>query len=307
VVEHHDELVTAHEECAHGSAHEWPRLWSPVVDAESVLQADLSRRGVRIVGDLSEPQIVDLTLRYAVWIPVDTYVDAPWLAPFAVRRFRARTDDRAPGPARDLWGFPDEDGYFTDDNSLIKGTFRNRRVRPDSPYGSAKLSKGMVCCHVWAGTTGDPLLFSFVPNLVWVPRSLAGYTDGHLAGAPHAVHETLKRAAIGRYREVQVQAAHDRVEMAWQRLGDGIQPLHVPQHEFDVDGQIVDLVHRRLDRLIELLEASLGERPPSKRRFSKRYHGGVGSGIDRTLPAVRDAVPEDRRRRLLAEMRACRA
>src|SRR4051812_48522188 len=78
------------------------------VDANAVLQAELDRRAIAELKDLSSGEIVDLVLRYAVWIPLATYVRAPWIAPYAVRRIRIRTDPHAPGPKRDLWGLPDE-------------------------------------------------------------------------------------------------------------------------------------------------------------------------------------------------------
>lgn len=140
------------------------------IDADGVLRAELTARGHSDLSTLSSAEIVELVRRYALWLPVDTYRRAPWLAPYAIRRLRNRTDERAPGPKRDLWGFPDENGYFADDNSLIKGVIKNLAVRPAcNPYGSSKLGKGLVCCHVWPATTTEPLLFSFVPNLVCQP------------------------------------------------------------------------------------------------------------------------------------------
>lgn len=164
------------------------------MDADALFQAELHRGGEGDVGELTEDEIVELGLKYAIWLPARTYLETPWLAPFAVRRIRIRTDLNAPGPPRDLWGFPDSAGYFTDDNSLIKGVVRGRRVDgSQSPYGENRLSTGLVCCHVWPGTTTNPLLFSFVPNLVWLPRSLAGFSDAHFRTRdPHLLHFALR-------------------------------------------------------------------------------------------------------------------
>ena len=137
------------------------------IDGDALLGAELSLRGISALADLSTGEIVELVCRYAVWLPVETYLRSPWLAPYAVRRIRSRLDPLAPGPKRDLWGFPDERGYFSDDNSLIKGVVNNLRVNCDqSPYGDRPIGKGMVCCHVWAGTTGNPLLWR-QPHWPW--------------------------------------------------------------------------------------------------------------------------------------------
>lgn len=277
------------------------------MDADAVLWAELHERGITDLDALSDDEVVELALRYAVWIPVDTYVRAPWLAPYAVRKIRIRTDDRAPGEKRDLWGMPDEAGYFTDDNSLIKAVFKNRAVRPaSSPYESGRFRKGMVCCHVWAGTTTDPLLFSFVPNLVWMPRSLAPYSDNHHSGAPHLVHDTLKWVAADRYRSAMPEVAADRVIAAWNRLAPvtGTVPVH-EQLEFDITDQIVKLVDKRLTKLTGFLSTVLADDGARPKRFSRRYHAATGRGIDPTTPPIDHIVTSDALIELLDEMERC--
>ena len=278
------------------------------MDADAVLWAELSQRGITDLDQLSDDEVVNLALRFAVWIPVETFVRAPWLAPFAVRKIRIRNDDRAPGDKRDLWGLPDESGYFTDDNSLIKGMFRNRSVRPNSsPYGAGRLRKGMVCCHVWASTTTDPLLFSFVPNLVWLPRTLAPYSDNHQTADPHPVHNTLKQVALDRYRSVRTGVSAGRVEQAWERLEPVTESVvDHERFEFDVDGQLVNLVDGRLARLTGFLSAVLDGEGARPKRFSRRYHASVGRGIDPTTPPIDRIVNRDNLQRLLDEMESCR-
>lgn len=279
------------------------------MDADAVLWTELHDRRIADLDELSDAEVVGLALRYAVWIPVDTFVRSPWLAPYAVRNIRIRTDDRAPGDKRDLWGLPNEAGYFTDDNSLIKGVFRNCAVRPSSsPYGTGRLRTGMVCCHVWAGTTRDPLLFSFVPNLVWLPRSLAPYSDNHHAAAPHPVHRTLQEVAVDRYLTFTPTVAADRVAAAWSRLAPVNGLAVAPENlEFDVTDQIVKLVEKRLARLTSFLEKVLTEDSGPPKRFSRRYHAGAGRGIDPTTPPISSIVTAALLTDLLKEMRHLQA
>jgi hypothetical protein len=169
------------------------------VDADAHFLSSINQLGISSLEEISESHLVDIALRFAIWPSVATYCDTPWFAPFAIRRIRTRVEPNAPGAKRDLWGLPTESGYFTDDNSLIKSLVRNRPLSPESnPYGNSRITRGVVCCHIWAGTTTQPLLFSFVPNLVWLPKSLASYSDAHSAAKPHPLHDALKQKRITR-------------------------------------------------------------------------------------------------------------
>ena len=278
------------------------------MDANLVLWNELKLRGINSLDQLNESEIVELAIRYAVWIPTETFKKVPWLAPYALRKGRIRSDVRAPGDKRDLWGFPNEDGYFTDDNSLIKGVFRGRGVRPSvSSYGQGRFKRGLVCCHEWAGTTTNPLLFSFIPNLVWLPSSLAPFSDAHLAGEPHQVHKTLKQISSSRYRQLKTEVAQDRVAEAWRSLQSvELQTINHEQYEFEIDSQLIDLVEGRLSRITAFLEAII-ERRDKPQRFSRRYHAGYGKGIDPTTPAIDKVVHADKLEVLLKELRRCQS
>jgi hypothetical protein len=72
------------------------------MDADAELWKQLGSDASKSLYDSSEEVIIDLINRFAIWPSVDTYVKAPWLARFALRRQRHRTDERAPGEKRDL-------------------------------------------------------------------------------------------------------------------------------------------------------------------------------------------------------------
>lgn len=275
------------------------------MDADALLHSELHQRGVSAVAELSDDELVELGLKYAIWLPQQTYIDTPWLAPFAVRRIRVRTDVNAPGPPRDLWGFPDPSGYFTDDNSLIKGVIRGRRVDGICiPYGQEKLSTGLVCCHVWPNTS-DPLLFSFVPNLVWLPRSLAGFSDAHfLSRDPHPLHFALKAASRLRFRGARTHAAL-RTDAAWARLDESpalVETLLAAGGELTNAEGVSGLARRRIERVTYFLDEIIADRRPP-RRVSRRYHAGIGSRIDSSFPAIQSFVPRRDLEQLRAELR----
>lgn len=277
----------------------------PNVDADAVFRNHVESLDYARIEDMKESQLAHLALRFAIWPSVDTYQYAPWLAPFAIRKQRIRIEPNAPGPKRDLWGLPTEQGYFTDDNSLIKGLVLRRPLSPvTSPYGKNRVTKGLVCCHIWSGTTGSPLLFSFTPNLVWLPKSLAAYSDGHLSIEPHLVHHALKQVSRHRYP---LEHSNMRVQKAWSLLDV---PTHIELDEYSCteiqdDGKIAALSINRTNRMIGFLEAVLDQESIAPKRFSKRYHAGVGSGIDKSVNCVQEWLTEDTLRNLLTEMREC--
>jgi len=275
------------------------------VDADAHFLSSVNRLGISSLEEISEDHLVDLALKFAIWPSVATYCDTPWFAPFAIRRIRVRVEPNAPGVKRDLWGLPNESGYFTDDNSLIKGLILNRPLSSESnPYGGSRITRGVVCCHIWSGTTTSPLLFSFVPNLVWLPKSLASYSDAHAAAKPHPIHNALKQISIERYGSI---IRNHRVESAWQLL-DPPTPLilnHIIQTEIADDGKISDLVKKRVKRMIDFLEATLDLNSEMPQRFSKRYHAGIGNGIDKSVWPVQSWLTEEVRLKLLEEMRIC--
>jgi hypothetical protein len=275
------------------------------VDADAHFLSSINRLGFSSLEEMSENQLVDLALKFAIWPSITTYCDTPWFAPFAIRRIRVRVEPNAPGVKRDLWGLPNESGYFTDDNSLIKSLILNRPLSPETnPYGKSRITRGVVCCHIWSGTTTSPLLFSFVPNLVWLPRSLASYSDAHAAAKPHPIHNALKQISIERYGSI---VRNLRVESAWQLLEPPalLSLKQTTQTEIADDGKISDLVKKRVNRITDFLEATLDADSEMPRRFSKRYHAGIGKGIDKSVWPVQSWLTEETRQKLLEEMNTC--
>jgi hypothetical protein len=275
------------------------------MDADFIFNSEIQSLGYSNVDEINPSHLVDLALRFAIWPSVVTYKRAPWLAPFAIRRVRNRVEINASGPKRDLWGLPTESGYFTDDNSLIKSFALKRPLTPVlSPYGTAKVKSGLVCCHIWPRTTHSPLLFSFVPNLVWLPKSLARYSDVHSLQEPHAVHFALQQVSKERYS---TEHSNRRVERAWSLLES---PASAEIGEYSIteindDEKIIALVHKRIHRMIDFLEATLDPDSGLPVRFSKRYHAGVGTRIDKSVWTVQDWLTIEARAELVRELKEC--
>jgi len=272
------------------------------VDADVVFTKYLKSNFDTTVESLKEDEIVSLIVKFGIWMSVDSYKKTPWIARYAIRTPRQRNDNRFPGEKRDLWGTPSMEGYFTDDNSLIKGTYKKMRViGKHNPYGESIITSGLVCCHVWPGTTKDPQLFSFIPNLIWVPKSLSRYTDV-LGNKPiHKIHFILQNCSISRFKSVQVRTGKDDASLAWGKLtpNNKTMPNQISFTEFVSEPKLSTLVHARHNRLIDFLKASLTKPPYRQVKFSARYHLGFGPDIDKSVPKIVDLVDLQKIKELL--------
>lgn len=126
-----------------------------------------------------------------VWMHPDYYTELPVVVPYAVRDSYCRPHN---GSA-DEWGKPNSDGYFRDDNSLIKGIVSSMKVVSKSKWLRGMKGNGFTASHVWREPSDyatshllascRPELNSFVPNLVWLPKQIAKLTDREGSFAQH--------------------------------------------------------------------------------------------------------------------------
>ena len=125
--------------------------------------------------------IVDLS----IWFPPLLYQTLPIFLPYCLRDPSCRSS----GPdGKDEWGSANTEGYLRDDNSLLKGVPHGLRV--SSPnfnhYHKQSLMKGFVASHVWREVvmhgeqtlaSRHPRLYSFIPNVAWLPVQISKLTD----------------------------------------------------------------------------------------------------------------------------------
>jgi hypothetical protein len=220
-----------------------------------------------------------LVLRLGIWLSPDVYRRLPLLVPYA-RRDPTSRGNRATG-APDQWGSPDPQGYFRDDNSLVKGVPRSMRIASSFPlYRSRRMGTGFVAAHVWRSINApesgarNPLTYSFVPNLVWLPVQVAGLSD--LEGS--FVQRLLQRAAIALYRDVEVARSHrELISSIWQLL---------PEPDFDAGVLVPDVAalstfvpdetfFQRRAALITRVARGLTTGLPTGKIISTRYTSGI--------------------------------
>jgi hypothetical protein len=161
-----------------------------------------------------------LVVALGIWLHPSIYQRIPLLVPYAVRDPHSRGNKKLGLP--DAWGSPNKDGYFRDDNSLIKGVPKPLQVKsPSTLYNKRKIGTGFVAAHVWQRfqdgerVARNPLTYSFVPNLVWLPSEVAALTDLHGA----FVQGYTQALAVKIYRDQKVSSSlQPAVEKAWELL-----------------------------------------------------------------------------------------
>lgn len=140
-----------------------------------------------------------LLTRLSVWWSAWGYEQVPVMVPWAIRDRSARYDQ---GP--ESWGAPRADGYFRDDNSIIKKLALPLTVIAPvgHPFAGQKPWRGFTACHIWRTLPGgtvageDPFLYSFMPNLVWLPTAIAPLSDRQESH----VQRVLQRTSLLLYR-----------------------------------------------------------------------------------------------------------
>jgi hypothetical protein len=217
----------------------------------------------------------------SVWWDPKVYESTPVLIPWAVRDPESRGN---PGKGlSDQWGSPNHEGYFRDDNSLVKGLVKSLPViGPKSSYTNGKrLGTGWVAAHIWR-TNGssvlasrDPKLYTFVPNLVWLPRQIAKLSD--IEGSP--VQRALKSISWSLYRDTSlVPGKHRIAERSWKYLPDPEKPTDIDVANLSFFGSPDKTVRMRLQRTYEVLDALRTlerSKPLTTKVVSGRYTAGL--------------------------------
>ena len=221
---------------------------------------------------------IQLIQRTSIWWSAEAYTSLPVIVPWCIRDRACRYDQ---GP--EAWGSPRSDGYLRDDNSIIKKL--PLPISISSPEGSAyhgrKLWRGFTACHIWRDLPdgelagADPWLYSFIPNLVWLPSWLAPLTDRQ-GGDVQAV---LQRTSIALFGSVRVLKPLSKyAENAWRKLPDphlGM-TLQIQQlSKFDPPQAFFVRRLRYLDKFVQGCDDVLNNRPVRGKLICSRYTEGL--------------------------------
>lgn len=247
----------------------------------------------------------ELLVRLGVWWSTAAYERLPVMTPWCVRDRSCRYDQ---GP--ESWGAPRADGYMRDDNSIIKKLpLSTRIVAPEGhPYNTRKPWRGFTACHIWRDLPGgilagtDPWLYSFIPNLVWLPSWLAPLSDRQGS----RVQETLQRTSIEIFRRVTVpEALSHFTESAWSKLPFPPSGETLPVEQlafFDPDEKFFVRRIAYLDKVVAGCSTVLKTGTTGRKLICSRYT----SGLPKLEPAaVREFRADIASYRAALDSRAC--
>jgi len=217
---------------ANGSSHLSRAAIMAEVDGNTImyhyLQKDLRVRNYPMFLSRVIQEVSDL----GIWIHPDDYCKLPILLPFTYRDINCRK--KTSGEKKDSWGAPNlNTGLQKDDNTLIKNFGQHKKHTIESStvsnYAGKSIGKGFKASHVWREideegslASRNNLLFSFCPNLVWLPPELAKLSDREGS----VVQSYLQLISTHIYRDVEVSdALKPFVEKSWQLLEN--KPINV--------------------------------------------------------------------------------
>lgn len=161
------------------------KITSKVVDGNNIIYHYIQKKLLIDDGDLSKELIKKLLTDLSIWLPSDLYKQIPILLPYVIRDSSCR---KSVNNLCEEWGSSNSDGYLRDDNSLIKGLVKSFKiVSPNvNEYNRKKIGNGFVASHIWQEieinnkkmlASNNCKTYSFVPNLVWLPKQISKLTD----------------------------------------------------------------------------------------------------------------------------------
>lgn len=255
------------------------------IDGNSVLYSYLEKDLQDSDVWLFQMMVSRLVSDMGIWMHPEIYEHFPLLRPYAIRDPGSR-GNRARGIA-DQWGSPNDSGYFRDDNSLIKGLIKALPVEAPihTAYKGRTVGNGFTASHVWRRLRKDdrlasrhPLTYSFVPNLVWLPREVAMLTDREGSFVQQFVQATSLRL----YRDRRVNSRLTAiVDEAWELLDppDRVSLAAAPAPDelnfARPTSKWLKARMRDLENVIEGLRLARERRPLERKVVSSRYTQGL--------------------------------
>lgn len=241
---------------------------------------------------------VELIQDLGIWWSPEIYALLPVVVPWCIRDRTCRYDQ---GP--ESWGAPRSDGYLRDDNSIIKKLPLSLLISgpEESRYRGQKPWRGFTACHIWRDLPSgdlagaDPWLYSFVPNLIWLPTWLAPLTDRQ-GGDIQAI---LQRTSIAFFGDVEVpDSLSSYVKESWSKLPPPAPGITLATERLQNFEPVSAFFSRRLaylNNFVSGCDEILNGRMPTKKIICSRYTRGLPVLDHAEIRRFRNAMEQYRR------------
>lgn len=227
-----------------------------------------------------EDYYFDVIQHLSIWLEPEFYINMPIILPYSVRE-RTSSYDRLKKDGKDNWGSANRNGYVIDDNTDIKDFIRRFEVKNSSYYYKHNPYTGFIACHIWENTTENPKLFSYIPNLVWLPTPIAGLSDK----SNSYFSSLLKELSYKMYykHEMRTDRLSKISKTIWESLDvDLLEKLTIekidikklPFSKVSLKEKrlvIIENIEKILFFINEIKSGVITETPPSKKLVHKRY------------------------------------
>lgn len=232
--------------------------------------------------------LADMLNRLTIWLSPSIYERLPIMLPFAARDPYSRGNKKMGIP--DQWGSPNSNGIFRDDNSLLKGIPKSLVI--NSPkghiYDNQLIGKGFVAAHVWPKdmiegkfTTRNPLTYSYVPNVTWMPSHLAKLTDLQGAFAQRYIqalstkiygNTILTRTLLNFTADSSALCGADSTEY---REFDSLLPDYKDFNTFESNNSFITRRINKIQQVQSAISARINDQPIVGKIISSRYTSGL--------------------------------
>jgi hypothetical protein len=160
---------------------------------------------------------VRFVLDLGIWIHPDAYQKLPIYEPLAYRDQKSQKPIDLRGQANPI------SALMIDDNSMVKNYATGKVVSSHkiSYYQGKTMGNGFWACHIWdrladgSLSNVDNSLFTFVPNLVWLPAEFSRLTD-HVP----LIKDVMKQLSLNLYKDVKFSNSDLEiiVDNSWNKL-----------------------------------------------------------------------------------------
>lgn len=182
--------------------------------------AGFSKKMVEISDSAIMAEYLNSLINYcSIWIKPIDFRKLPIVYPHKVRRVGKdqKGENQETKKEEVKW---DNRGFILESNP-IGAQLQKKRIQGGFLRGEKITgSSGYIACHIWYETTLAPPFFTYIPNIVWLPRIIAFMSDEPMKRDTNIIPSLLKQYTRGIYQRIdrRKKALMTIVNTTWNEL-----------------------------------------------------------------------------------------